>query len=926
MTERFEKLFALPYNLYSEGSPIIISAGSLLKDTETGKIIAQIKYHSISAVPIKALKIKVAAYDISGMELEGIDEYQYLDLDIRNGQDFGSNKAIVLPNAVTRSFNITSIVAILSNGTTQSASMPMKALSKSATLISLLKSEELIKQYQLETAKEAVYVPNKEADLWCCACGEWNSNVNCTRCGLDFPTAHKYLDSSLLEPKAEERIVKEQQYQEQQKRVAEEQEKVAKEYERKRKKKTTIFAIVAIAAIVIISGLLYYSSQHKYDEIAGIYALQYLEEAEEAIYEFHEDSIEEYGFNPYSFELEIKGSGKVYGLWFVNDRGSLTPRAATVKNVSEEGVVELDVLDYPNAKVTLTINKETGEATYLSQSRYDSLELSYQLISEELANNGYKECSVEDIRKEISFVQDLFELNSVEAICEKYQDATTEGAKHDLKIDGYFCGAAGTYEIWLDGVWRITFEQGIYDTNTEKQNLIDNLDSVLGKGSYSETLDAYSWESDKYSLQIDYWPHEGVNFFFDTPTIDSSEQGSEDSSVDSGDEDVDNSSGNDAEVVETFISNGRFEFTPRSYIKRFDEADKNANGYNYTYMRMNGETSLFYELAEISGGYENVKSIGLISFVKDIDTTLTIEEDYKENIITKINVLVEDVDYVPSVLVSCMCATDPALDFTTAYNLGMDVVEQAGTEEGYTYNGVNYVVATDDEYYYIIISVAKTSSDKEDVTNTPIDDSSSSKEPTNENPTHTTATLTATETDLYLDGTSQLVYFYVNPSNIDAIVDYTIADESVVEIQRGGWGDNTAQLLFIPVATGETTVTVYIDGYEGCSVNINVSANVDDGVSSGFDFEDPFITSTESEFNLESGNGVTYITAHNITGEYSLSCDVDGSDVVECVWGDWDGDTISLTFIPLDSGNAFVTVYIDGYYANSAITIPVFVP
>lgn len=378
--------------------------------------------------------------------------------------------------------------------------------------------------------------------------------------------------------------------------------------------------------------------------------------------------------------------------------------------------------------------------------------------------------------------------------------------------------------------------------------------------------------------------------------------------------------------IESFISNGHFTFSARSFIKLFDDADKEAKGYNYTYMRMNGETSLFYELAEISGGYEKVRSAGMISFVKEVDTTLSIEDDYTENIITKINVLVEDVDDVPPILVGCMCAVDPALDFTIAYNLGMDVVETAGTEEGYVHNGIKYVVIADGEYYYIIISIAGFTNNKEDATNNPSGNSSSTESPSYEKPTHTTATLTATTTDLNLDGTSELVYFYVNPSNIDAIVDYTIADESVVEIQRGGWSGNTAQLLFIPVSTGETTVTVYIDGYDGCSVKISVSAYVDDGVSSGFDFDDPFITSTESEFRLENGNGITYITAHNITGEYSLSCDVDGSDIVECIWGDWDGDTVSLTFIPLGSGNAFVTVYIEGYYDNSAITIPVFVP
>ena len=51
MSERFEKLYALQNDLYSDGAPIIVSAGALLKDTETGRIIVQMKYHSLSATP-----------------------------------------------------------------------------------------------------------------------------------------------------------------------------------------------------------------------------------------------------------------------------------------------------------------------------------------------------------------------------------------------------------------------------------------------------------------------------------------------------------------------------------------------------------------------------------------------------------------------------------------------------------------------------------------------------------------------------------------------------------------------------------------------------------------------------------------------------------------------------------------------------------
>lgn len=94
MAERFEKLFSLPSNLYSEISPVIVVAGSLLKDTETERMIVQLKYHSVSDKMIKAIKIDISAFDVAGKEVEGVADYQYLDLNVHNGQEFGSNKAM----------------------------------------------------------------------------------------------------------------------------------------------------------------------------------------------------------------------------------------------------------------------------------------------------------------------------------------------------------------------------------------------------------------------------------------------------------------------------------------------------------------------------------------------------------------------------------------------------------------------------------------------------------------------------------------------------------------------------------------------------------------------------------------------------------------------------------------------------------------
>ncbi len=63
MSERYSKLFSLPENLYTEGSPVIIAAGALLKDNSTGKLLVQLKFRNISDCVINAVKVKINAFD-----------------------------------------------------------------------------------------------------------------------------------------------------------------------------------------------------------------------------------------------------------------------------------------------------------------------------------------------------------------------------------------------------------------------------------------------------------------------------------------------------------------------------------------------------------------------------------------------------------------------------------------------------------------------------------------------------------------------------------------------------------------------------------------------------------------------------------------------------------------------------------------------
>ena len=63
MAERYSRLFTLPENLYTEGSPVIIAAGALLKDNQTGKVLAQLKLRSITEKDIQAVKVRLNLFD-----------------------------------------------------------------------------------------------------------------------------------------------------------------------------------------------------------------------------------------------------------------------------------------------------------------------------------------------------------------------------------------------------------------------------------------------------------------------------------------------------------------------------------------------------------------------------------------------------------------------------------------------------------------------------------------------------------------------------------------------------------------------------------------------------------------------------------------------------------------------------------------------
>lgn len=174
MTERFKKLFTLEPNLYTENSPVIISAGALQFDNETGKILAQIKFKNISNKNIKCISVSIQQLDTIGRTLGEPILYQYLDLDINRDIEFGSKTPIYLSDQTARSFKIEITEIIFKDDTVWSPAKESiwESIPEQNKLYP--NDSELLDQYHLDINPKGEKEFFKYKDIWKCSCGVIN--------------------------------------------------------------------------------------------------------------------------------------------------------------------------------------------------------------------------------------------------------------------------------------------------------------------------------------------------------------------------------------------------------------------------------------------------------------------------------------------------------------------------------------------------------------------------------------------------------------------------------------------------------------------------------------------------------------------------------------------------------------------------------
>lgn len=240
MSERYSKLFSLPENLYAEGSPVIIAAGALLKDNQTGRVIAQLKLRNISSKAIKAATVSLSLMNTAGNPLEESVRYEYLDLSSTRDTDFGSKSAIPLPDASTRSFSVAVAEVIFTDNSVWNANDAAWETLKSPEALTSRLDGEMVKQFRIEYGSGAKNFFLEQKDLWYCVCGAVNRREEtiCHSCRKPIYDLRNIDLEALKESKEQ--------------RVAREREQAAKKAAATQKNIKVLATVLVVAAVFFI--------------------------------------------------------------------------------------------------------------------------------------------------------------------------------------------------------------------------------------------------------------------------------------------------------------------------------------------------------------------------------------------------------------------------------------------------------------------------------------------------------------------------------------------------------------------------------------------------------------------------------------------------------------------------------------------------
>lgn len=373
MSERYLKLFSLEENLYIPGSPVLIAAGALLKDTQTGRILGQLKLQSISDQSIKAATVALVPLDTVGNPLGEPVSYQYLDLKVTRDAYWGSQDPIRFSDPSTRAYTASVKEVIFSDNSIWTApNSAWKALPAKTTLETQLDDFELATQYRMHFGMDCQYGYQTAEDLWYCPCGAINHQGEsvCHACQKDRNELAG-VDWDLLRKEAAERVA--QKRAEEEALAAERERKLAEKKARQEEYKERIqgflrnrrFRRIAVIVLILLVAAIF----------IGVKAVVYYQVYErKQVYQVFCDYIRENGVAHTSSGAKLSSiefnSTSGYGEWTTYQNSSSEPKILCTFNQFAGDISA--VLDPESNTVSLELTTSPAESdSYASAFNYN---------------------------------------------------------------------------------------------------------------------------------------------------------------------------------------------------------------------------------------------------------------------------------------------------------------------------------------------------------------------------------------------------------------------------------------------------------------------------------------------------------------------------------------------------------------------------
>lgn len=202
MSDRYKQVKLYDNFKFCPESPLDILKGAIYIDNATNKAVFQLKFVNMQSKEIKAIYVQIKGSNDLGEELEN-KEYQYLDMNVYIGEEFGTEQLKELNNNTIRNIDITINKVIYTNNefweNKNTVAYDRMSLQKvDDDLLSFASRRATEQQLHLNN----IYYPTENKNYWTCICGSFNSisNNTCYKCGCNKDTVFsQYLKEKLQE-------------------------------------------------------------------------------------------------------------------------------------------------------------------------------------------------------------------------------------------------------------------------------------------------------------------------------------------------------------------------------------------------------------------------------------------------------------------------------------------------------------------------------------------------------------------------------------------------------------------------------------------------------------------------------------------------------------------------------------------------------